>query len=107
MTLLREIRTKAREVAPPVIAACMVGYFAYHAVQGDRGLIAWLHLKQQLAQAKATEAELAAERAVLERRVALLRPEHLDPDLLAERAHALLNYGRDDEVLILLDKKAD
>lgn len=107
MALLREIKAKARQVAPPVAAACMVAYFAYHAVQGDRGLIAWLHLKAELAQARAVEADLAAERAVLERRVALLRPDNLDPDLLAERAHALLNYGRDDEVVIILERNAD
>lgn len=102
MAVLRELRAKARHIAPPVVGFCLVGYFAYHAVQGERGLLAWLRLKQELAQASASEARLAAERARLERRVNLLRPDRLDPDLLDERAHALLNYGRSDEFVILL-----
>ena len=82
----------------------MVGYFTYHVVDSERGLPAWSRLKVELAEAKATEAHLAAERAGLERRVGLLRSEHLDPDLLEERARLLLNFGRPDEVIILLPK---
>ncbi|MFQ5776041.1 MAG: septum formation initiator family protein [Kiloniellaceae bacterium] len=102
MAVLRELRAKARQITPPVIGACLVAYFAYHAVQGERGLLAWLRLKQELAQANAAEASLAAGRAKLERRVGLLRPDHLDLDMLDERAHAVLNYGRNDEYVIFL-----
>jgi cell division protein FtsB len=104
MAVLREIRTKARQVMPPVIGACLVGYFAYHVVQGDRGLRALQEVRQDLTKARATEAKLADKRARLDRRVSLLRPDGLDPDMLAERAHLLLNFGRDDEYVILLPK---
>ena len=105
MAIFREIQSRARLIAPPVVAACLAGYFGYHAIQGERGLFAWLSLKQELAQALATQTALAKTRTVLERRVMLLRPDSLDPDMLDERAHALLNYGRDDEVIILLPKE--
>jgi hypothetical protein len=39
MTLLGEIRVRARLIVGPVLAATVFAYFAYHAVQGDRGLI--------------------------------------------------------------------
>lgn len=107
MPLLREIRTKARQITPPVIGACLVAYFAYHAVQGERGLLAWWRLQQDLGEAKAEEARLADERARLELRVGLLNPDHLDTDMLDERAHAVLNYGRDDEYVILLPGRTD
>ena len=56
----------------------------------------------------ANAAVLAAERTRLEHRVQLLRPDSLDPDLLEERARDMLNYGSDDELLILLpDPLAD
>jgi cell division protein FtsB len=42
-------------------------------------------MQQELAQVK-------AERAVWERRVALLRSDRIDPDMLDERARALLGY---------------
>lgn len=100
MNILHELRKRAPQVAVPVIGACVAGYFAYHAVQGDRGLIAWLVLNQQIHEAQAVEAELAAERATLEQRVALLRPDSLDPDLLAERARVMLNLAHADELII-------
>ena len=102
MTILHEIQSRARLIAPPVIAACLAAYFGYHAIQGERGLLVWLSLKQDLAQARATQMALAETRTALERRVMLLRPDSLDPDMLDERAHAVLNYGREDEVIILL-----
>ena len=103
MRLLREIKTRAWQAAPQVLAACMVAYFAYHALHGDRGFYAWLMLNQERAQAEATAAAVAAERARLEQRVGLLRREHLDPDLLEERAQALLNYGMAGDHVIFLD----
>jgi len=102
MAVLRELRRRARHIAPPVLAACVLSYFAYHAVQGDRGLLAWLQLRQDLAAAKAEETQLAQEHARLEQRVGLLRSDSLDADLLDQQAHALLGYGRPDEYVILL-----
>lgn len=102
MRLLREIKIRARQAAPQVLAACMVGYFAYHALHGDRGFYAWIMLKQERAQVEATAAAVAAERARLEHRVGLLRGAHLDPDLLEERALALLNYGAPGDHIIFL-----
>jgi hypothetical protein len=36
-----------------------------------------------------------------------MRPDHLDPDMLEERARLLLNYGRADDYLILWPEKGD
>ncbi len=104
MAVLREIRVKARQIVPPVLAVCVMAYFAYHSIQGDRGFRALVRVQQDLAEARVTEARLAAERAQLQRDVGLLRPDALDPDLLGERARLLLNYGLEDEYVILLPK---
>ncbi len=100
MLMMAEIRRRARHVVGPVLGACLVGYFAYHAVHGDRGLIAWWRLTQQIDEAEATVAKLAATREGLERRVALLRPDSLDPDMLDERARHMLNLVGPDEVVM-------
>ena len=100
MNILYELRKRAPQVALPVIGICVAGYFAYHAVQGDRGIIAWLVLNQQIRDAREIEGELAAERATLEQRVELLQPSTLDPDLLEERARVMLNVAHADEVVI-------
>ena len=59
---------------------------------GNRGLRARQDLDQQIAQLTGELAALKSERARWERRVALLKPESLDPDMLDERARALLDY---------------
>lgn len=102
MALVREIRRRARQVVPQVVLAATLGYFAYHTIQGERGVLAWLRLEKELRVAEANAAVLAAERARLEHRVSLLRPDSLDPDLLEERARLLLNYAREGDIMILL-----
>jgi len=75
-------------------------YFAYHLFVGDRGLLAWMDLTRELRDAKAMLATLDVERGTLERRVGLLQPEHLDPDMLDERARATLNLVGPNEIVI-------
>jgi len=65
--------------------------------------LALLRVEKDLAQARATEAHLRAQRARLARDVKLLQLDGLDPDLLGERARMLLNYGLEDEYTILLE----
>ncbi|HLS69909.1 MAG TPA: septum formation initiator family protein [Kiloniellales bacterium] len=102
MQLLDEIRGRLGQVAPQALAAAVVVYFAFHAVQGDRGLLAHKRLSEELRETQVLAEEVAAERARWEHQVSLLRPEGIDPDLLEERARLLLNYLRDDEVVIYL-----
>ena len=100
MGLIVEIRSRARHVVGPVLGICAAAYFAYHAVEGDRGLIAWLSLKQRVASARVSLDEITAQRKILEHRVSLLHPDSLDPDMLDERARVMLNYGHADDVII-------
>jgi len=106
MGLIAEFRLRAKHVVGPILGISAAVYFAYHAVEGDRGLIAWWNLRQQVVDAQATLDELAAQRAVLEHRVKLLHPDNLDPDMLDERARLMLNYGKPGDIVIF-DKDAD
>ena len=106
MSLLRDIRPRVRRVAPQVLAAAIVAYFAYHAVHGGKGIKAWIRLSDDLASAKAEQATLVARRQELEARVNLLRREHLAPDMLKERALSILNYGHPEEFIILLPEES-
>lgn len=96
MILLHEMRKRARHIAGPVFAIAVFSYFAYHSVQGDRGLIAWLQLTQQVEIAQTTLEKVSRERSVLEHRARLLRPDNLDPDMLDERARQVLGVARPD-----------
>ena len=101
MAILREIRRRARQIAPQVLFACIAGYFAYHAVQGERGLLSYVQLQQQLEQATVVHEDLDARRAEMERKVQLLRRDSLDLDMVEERAREVLNYTREDEVVVM------
>ncbi len=84
----------------PVIGATVIFYFAYHAIQGERGLVTRWRLDQQLATADAKLADLKARRELLQHRVSLMRPGSLDPDLLDERARETLGLLGPDEAVI-------
>jgi cell division protein FtsB len=73
-------------------AALLIGYFGVNAYTGRHGLKAKQDLDQQIAELTRELATVRAERAEIERRVVLLRPDGLDPDMLDERARAMLDY---------------
>lgn len=104
MAIRYDLMRRIRQALIPLLGFCLLSYFVYHAIQGDRGIIAWLSLKQQLRLAEADAGEIAEERAVLENLVARLSPASLDPDLLEERGRLMLNLAEQDEVVIMLDR---
>jgi cell division protein FtsB len=59
-------------------------------------------LDKQLAAMESELAQLKAERAVWERRVSLLRSDKIDPDMLDERARALLGLVDARDITLLL-----
>jgi cell division protein FtsB len=100
-SLTKEIRYRARHLVLPLLGCLVIVYFGYHAVQGDRGLLAWLSKSNEAEELRARVAALKGERAALEHKVERLRPESLDLDLLDERARAVLNLSSPDEIIII------
>ncbi len=89
-----------RAVVGPALGVALIVYFAFHLVHGDRGLVAWRDLTQKIEDTEAMARQVATERAAIERRVALLRPDSLDRDMLDERARNLLNLAHPDDLVI-------
>ena len=89
-------RTRLRKIFTALglyaAAGLLIAYFGMNAFSGNRGLRAKQDLAQQMAELSAELAQVTAERKHWERRVSLLRPESLDPDMLDERARAMLDY---------------
>ncbi|MFO7855908.1 MAG: septum formation initiator family protein [Paracoccaceae bacterium] len=75
-------------------------YFAYAALQGDRGLVEQVRLTREEAELSRRLDALKAERARMETLTLGLSDRRLDLDLLDERARAVLGFIRDDEVVI-------
>jgi cell division protein FtsB len=86
-----------------VLAALLIGYFGVNAFSGNHGLKAKQDIDQQIAVLSTELTELQIERAQWERRIALLRSNRLDPDMLDERARALLDYTHPNDLTLMLD----
>lgn len=72
------------------------------ALAGPSGLLAWGENVALLEQRQSQIAHLAAERDELKNRVALLDPDHVDPDLAGELVRKNLNVVHPDEVVLEL-----
>jgi len=86
-------------------AALFIGYFGVNAFTGAYGLRAQADLDHELAVMQKKLTRLKAERTVWERRVSLLRADRIDPDMLDERARALLGYADPRDVTLLIHPK--
>jgi len=91
-----------------VMAALLIGYFGVNAVNGNHGIKAKQDIDRQMTTLSTELIGLQAERKQWERRVALLRADNIDPDMLDERARALLDYvdHRDLVMMIRPDQPA-
>lgn len=82
-----------------VLGGIMV-YMIYHLLQGNRGLLALLDMKQIVKKEQEILTNLEREQKILYRRIKLLRPQSLDLDLLDESVRDILNFAHEDEVII-------
>jgi len=92
MVTRKPLRSLLTAIGLFIGAALLIGYFWVNAYTGPNGLNARQDLDTRIAQLNAELATLKAERSRWERRVSLLQPESIDPDMLDERARALLDY---------------
>ena len=74
--------------------------FAWYAYKGPRGYQYRKDLEASIAELAAENSKLAAEKQALEKRVRLMRPEHIDRDLLEELARADLKLAYPNELIV-------
>lgn len=99
--LYREVRRRFTFLIGPTISALLVGYFTYHLIQGNHGLRAYWRLGAELEQTQAQYTVLKEQHDDMQKRVTLLRPNSLCPDLLDEQVRKNLGYVDPKEVVIL------
>jgi cell division protein FtsB len=98
------LRSRLGRAIVPVACLCIMGYFAYHAIHGDNGLLRLAEIREVRQELSHKVVSAQQIRRDLERDVALLRPESLDPDLLDERARAALGFAHPDELTVFVDE---
>jgi cell division protein FtsB len=100
MGALREVRRRLRHVIVPTVGAFVLGYFVVHTIEGDRGILAMMSIRQQIQRAEETLAVVRAERQRREGHVALLRASGLDRDMLDEQARRVLGLVGEKEIVV-------
>lgn len=87
------------------LAASAIAYFGFHAFHGDHGIHAKQRMLAEIAELRSQLQTLRGEKAAVERRVALLRGEAIDPDMLDQRAREVLNYTHSRDLIMLVPNR--
>jgi len=98
------IRSILTSLALYTMAAVLIAYFGVNAFTGNHGLKARHELDAQIADLIAERDRLRAERERWQHRVALLKSDRLDPDMLDERARTLLEYVDPRDLVLILPR---
>ncbi len=88
-----------------MVTAALVGlqvYLGYSALGGQYGIENQRQMQVRLGELEVQEQALDAEIATFRKRISLLDPNKLDPDLLTERARALLGMSDQRDILVPL-----
>jgi cell division protein FtsB len=102
MVTRKRLRSFLTALGLYVIAALLIGYFGVNAYSGNRGLKAKQDIDRQITQLSTELDGLKLARGKWERRVALLRSDRLDPDMLDERTRALLDYVHPNDLTMMI-----
>lgn len=97
----RHFQRLSQKAIAPFLALSIIGYFIYHSIQGDRGILAWVQLQERLAHATYQLNTTIQERTALEEIVQDLRPESINRDLLDQQVRLQLGYAHPHEIVIL------
>lgn len=84
------------------LAGGIGAYFVWHGVNGQRGLKAGEEYEQKLAQLRLERDLLKLERMQWESRIALIKGENVDADILDDQARKALGRVHKNDVVILL-----
>lgn len=100
MSVTAKLKRRLHELIGPALGAMLVVYFAFHAIQGEHGLLARARIEASIDEAGARLSALQVERQRLEHRAALLMPSQVDPDLVDQQARQMLNYAHRDDLIL-------
>jgi len=106
MVTRKRLRSITNALGLYAVAALLISYFGVNAFSGNHGLKAKQDIDQQIAVLSGELSRLQVERGQWERRIALLKSDKLDPDMLDERARALLDYVHPNDLTLMLDAKS-
>ncbi|MBI2719788.1 MAG: septum formation initiator family protein [Rhizobiales bacterium] len=97
------MRQRRFDAVVTFVCLALLGYFAWHAYYGERGLPYRDRLAAQAQGLADRYAVIEDRRKKIEHRVSLVRPDSIDPDMLDELARAQLEMAAPNEFVVLRD----
>jgi cell division protein FtsB len=91
---------------PLALSVALLGfqaYLGYSAISGQFGIAGRDEILGDIEVLQDRSAALQAEIDAYRHRVSLMNPRHIDPDIVIERARALLNMAHADDVLVMVN----
>ncbi|MDP1730080.1 MAG: septum formation initiator family protein [Devosia sp.] len=82
------------------------GYLGFNVVSGQFGIESQRQMHADIEELKAQSGALQAEIDAYRHRVELFNPARLDPDIVSERARALLSMAQADDIVVMVDPKS-
>jgi cell division protein FtsB len=98
------LRFRRYDILVSLGCIALLSSFAWYANKGPRGFAYREGLGVKIADLALVNAGLATEKAALEKRVRLLRPEHVDRDMLEELARRDLRMVYPNELIVQAQK---
>lgn len=92
-----------RPFALTVALLAFQGYLGYSVFNGQFGTESQKQMTAEIGVLEAQSNALGAEIDAYKHRAALFDPVRLDPDILSERARALLDMAHPDDVVVMID----
>ena len=92
-----------RHVAIALGLVAFQGYLGYSVVTGQFGIESQDALEVEIDQLNAKSGALQAEIDSFRHRIDLFQTTKLDPDLVSERARALLSMAQADDIVVMVD----
>ena len=102
MVTRKRLRSILNALALYVLAGLLIGYFGVNAYDGAHGLKAKEDIDRQMASLSTELAQLQSERNQWEHRVALLKSDDIDADMLDERARVLLDDVDPNDLVMMI-----
>jgi cell division protein FtsB len=111
LSSMQRLRAFLRSLIFPVALTCAAGavaaYFVWHGVHGQRGLKTGEEYEQKLAQLRLERDLLKLQRLQWEARIALIKGENVDADILDEETRKRLGRVHKNDIVILLSENGD
>jgi cell division protein FtsB len=95
-----------RPLALTVALLGFQGYLGFSAIGGQFGIESRKQIIADIDVLKAQSSALQAEIDAFSHRVTLMNTRRLDPDLVSERARALLNMANEDDIIVMVDPQS-